>query len=174
MSSALTSRLLSIALIGLGAACHAPFRVSTADDQAARRATFSAMQTAAFLPRLQLCEPGPIENATETWTPSEQDAQILDYLLSSALADSLNGSALSPNDYLFQYFGIVVSGQKRIFINAFHRAVAQSASGPADEWKRTPLQMCDAGTGAFQAVYLVAARNLGPLDFFVTLGIASP
>lgn len=124
-----------------------------------------------FLPRMRGCEPTPMDSITGPWSPSAQEARQVDRQLAVALRDSLQGSPLSFEDYYFQYFGTMTTSGPTIFINGFHRVVAETASSDSEKWRKSPLLVCDAGKGAFQATYLVERARLSPLYFFSTYGI---
>jgi len=58
-----------------------------------------------------------------------------------------------------QYFGILVHGHHKIYINAFLDAMANK------DWKAYAIVICDGGNGAWGAVYDPSSRDFSDFAF---------
>jgi hypothetical protein len=106
--------------------------------------------------------PGPIEG---TWTPSDGDIAALEPALSRYVGERLRADwpndALSTEDYLRQYGGLIVDGRRVIVINGFQA----SAAGDLDTWRSFPMVICDGGPIMFGAEYDPETREFRNFAF---------
>jgi hypothetical protein len=92
--------------------------------------------------------------------------------------DELAPTARVP-EYFRQYVGLVrADGRRTIYANAFHLSRLQTgATGGAKDpeaWRRSPVNVCDGGTGYFGAEYDVATAWLAPIHFNSNVGMVVP
>lgn len=131
-----------------------------------RSVTFSAAQTQAYLRTLERCGGSRLEGATGSWTPPRRVTERLDEQIRRNLQRSLvSDSILDAEDYLFQYFGVVVHEQRVVFINGLHEIVVTSFVADREAWKQEPVVVCDVGKAGFQVDYDVQTLVLSPLRF---------
>lgn len=135
-----------------------------------RSVRFMANQTAKLIHSLQLCEPSSLANITDAWTPTAREVRVLDHSVRTELRDTLRGRSFNEADYFVQYFGVVDSGRRKIFVNGFHEIVNRTATSDTTAWRRGSVLVCDSGLGAFQADYDVEAKQLSRIRFFSSLG----
>ena len=97
-----------------------------------------------------------------TWTPSPEQIRQLEADLPqlNALAPPDNGAHPGDADaYVRQYFGLVVNGQRLIYLNGFLEPMANK------DWKQYAMVVCDGGASAWGAVYDPAGRRFSELRF---------
>lgn len=130
---------------------------------------------------LNQCSRSAPQNVTGTWKPDKNDIKTFEYQLFPILKKAkLSKIADRFNDYRLQYFGIIVDGQRVIYINAFLFSGENAGSfyiGPAPEtctakhisWRNCPIVACD-GSAAFWGIqYFV---DSGFFNFFSSNGPA--
>ncbi|HEY0017653.1 MAG TPA: hypothetical protein VGC13_15180 [Longimicrobium sp.] len=136
----------------------------------------------------QPCRVSTTAGVSGFWTPDAGEIQRIDSMLPRILSSELRrvnpSTALHPDRYYRQYFGIVQNDRKLIYVNGFHegyidmvqRSYAQSPARHQrgelnpDFWRFTPVTVCDGGTGYFGIIYDPVARKLGALEFEHTYG----
>lgn len=94
------------------------------------------------------------EKFETTWTPTEKDISELESQLKAiekANGDTQRQEQFVKNvkDYYRQYIGLVIDGQKLIYINAFHSDSKQKNFN----WKEEPVISCDGGTWFWGILY---------------------
>jgi hypothetical protein len=163
------ARMLVIAFLGSVPACTLPRTREPVTIVQSRSIVFDAAQTAKFMWALGHCSGPPVDSISGTWTPASVDARFLHGRLFNSLRASLGPNAHArPEEYYFQYFGVISRGRRVILVNGFHESVRRGGTERPDDWTREPLVVCDTGIGSFQATYDVEARRLGELRFFST------
>jgi hypothetical protein len=167
------SRMLAwtfaIAFLGSAPACTFPGTREPVPILQSRSIVFDAAKTAMFIWDLGHCSGPPVDSINGTWTPAPGDTRFLDSQLVDSLRTSLGPNAQAqPEDYYFQYFGVISRGRRMILVNGFHESVRRGGTERPDDWTREPLVVCDSGIGSFQATYDVETRRLGELRFFST------
>ena len=110
----------------------------------------------------QCSRPNP-PHYDSTWQPSPHDIAQLEQDLPAlnALAPP-GGDAPHVGDataYDRQYFGILVHGHHKIYINAFIDAMANK------DWKAYAIVVCDGGSAAWGAVYDPSSRDFSDFSF---------
>ena len=110
--------------------------------------------------------PGPISG---TWTPSAQQIADLDDALLPALMvqfvqRELSDKGWQPTDYYRQYGGLIIRGQRIIYVNAFNRYVVEH-SKPIDAWKTKAVAICDGGELVFGVEYDPESKTLSEIQF---------
>jgi hypothetical protein len=69
---------------------------------------------------------------------------------------------IAPQVFYRQYVGILQSGQRRVYINAFAPSTLETRD---DSWEREPADACDGGDQFWGAVYDPATRQFSELAF---------
>ena len=110
--------------------------------------------------------PGPIQG---TWTPSpqqiaEMDDALLPALMVQLIQRELADQGWEATDYYRQYGGLIIHGQRIIYVNGFHRQVVEHAP-QHDAWKAAPVAICDGGELAFGAEYDPELKTLAKFQF---------
>lgn len=110
--------------------------------------------------------PGPVQG---TWTPSasqiaELDDALLPALMVQLIQRELADQGWLATDYYRQYGGLIVGGQRIIYVNAFHRHVVEQ-SPRAAAWKTSVVGICDGGELAFGVEYDPDAKALAKFQF---------
>ncbi len=110
--------------------------------------------------------PGPVQG---TWTPSPQqiselDDQLLPALMVQLIQRELVDNGWQATDYYRQYGGLIVGGQRIIYVNGFHRHVVEQ-SPQAASWKTAAIGICDGGELAFGAEYDPESKSLEKFQF---------
>jgi hypothetical protein len=98
------------------------------------------------------------------WAPSpeqlQQAEQDLGQLDTLAPADCCGAVRVGdPKAYQRQYYGIIVKGQRLIYVNAFLDTI------PNKEWRQYAIVICGGGTAAWGALYDPAARQFSEFAF---------
>jgi hypothetical protein len=106
--------------------------------------------------------PSPIDG---TWTPTEDQIAALEPALSRYVTERLRADwpndAISAENYLRQYGGLIINGRRVIVINGFQ----QSAAGDLDTWRSFPMVICDGGPIMFGAEYDPETREFQNFAF---------
>ena len=118
--------------------------------------------------------PGPIDGA---WEPSESMViEIVDDL-KSLLQEEIDkyNIAFEPHnratdaaasDYSFQIFGLVIEGEKIIYVNGMHtQLLGLSRNGDISEY----FSVCDGGSGFFGVEYLISDEKFRNFHFNFTV-----
>lgn len=146
--------------------CRLPGNRTNPQPKPSESVTFTAAQTAILFSQLSQCDTSYIYNPEGTWSPTFHDVIEVDHAIRAALAQAqLDRAGVFAQNYRFQYFGIIVHGRRKIFVNGFHEALLRAASAGSVEWRSTPIVVCDAGIGEFQTEYDVSSHVLAPLQF---------
>ena len=99
-------------------------------------------------------------NIGGVWRPTAGDVARADTLVVTELARRLSGvrwwvprpDSLRPHasDYYRQYVGILIAGQRVLYVNGFHRDLLRFQKDTLD-WTRRFLNVCDGGELLFGA-----------------------
>ena len=127
---------------------------------------FPAANAQALAHQCSRASPGPVQG---TWTPTAQQIAELEDLLFPTLAVQLIQRELSDqgwqaSDYYRQYGGLIIAGQRIIYVNAVHRYVIEQ-SHQGDAWKTAPVGICDGGELAFGVEYDPETKTLAKFQF---------
>jgi len=112
---------------------------------------------------LQLCSrSGPVDVQGSWDVPAEVTAALESDLhkLSGLKANGccfLGGRISSPESYFRQYIGLVVGGERVVYINAFKSAVGHPT------WRVSPVGVCDGGSDYWGALYHPESRRFDEL-----------
>jgi hypothetical protein len=108
------------------------------------------------------------------WVPDAAMIRQLEEALPAALQAALDhampsGSArFKVSDYYRQYGGLVVGGEKIIYVNGFHRELLDSLPDfptHAMFWRTSPVEGCDGGLFLFGAEYDPSTRHVRSIRF---------
>lgn len=139
---------------------------SMAVSQAAAAEIQSALINKQDAPVLvQQCSRGFAGKLEGGWLPSEANINELEkrmedlLKLESELCCGQGKLERDLHEYIYQYGGIVVDGEKLIYINAIH------VSKKSDNWKRTPIVYCDGGKSFWGAIFNPATGVFSDLAF---------
>lgn len=107
-----------------------------------------------------------------TWQIPENDTALLErdlrqlQRLYAAGCCFRGGRIRNVDDYLRQYAGVIVRGQRYIYINAFaaDRIEAGPATATAPRWKESAFVACDGGSAYWGALYSPASRRFFELS----------
>ena len=140
--------------------------VSAAAFQPAWGIVFADANALALVHQCSRTSPGPVQR---TWTPTSQQIAQLDEELFAALTvqliqRELNDKGWQASDYYRQYGGLVIAGQRVIYVNGFHRQVVEKSQQP-EAWKSSPIGICDGGELAFGVEYDPEAKTLAKFQF---------
>ena len=127
----------------------APARLWTTDT----RAILTADAARALANQCSRAEPGPIG---DVWTPTDADIESLedDLLLLVARKLEETGQSPSPGGYYRQYAGYVIGGRRIIYVNGVDESAINNAGAPnPQDWRTTPVHICDGGPITFGAEY---------------------
>jgi len=115
----------------------------------------------------------PAPEAEGTWQPSISDIAQLETDLPHLVGRKARGCCIrgerlrDVNTYFRQYVGVVISGRKLIYINAFPMTEFDDwppqVSRPA--WREEPIKVCDGGSGYWGALYDPVRRSFSDLAF---------
>jgi hypothetical protein len=160
--------LIAAALMPLAAvmALAAAPAIPTTAFQPAWGVIFADNNALALVHQCSRTSPGPVQR---TWTPTPQQIAELDEALFPALTVQLIQRELSDKgwqagDYYRQYGGLVIAGQRVIYVNAFHRQVIEKSQQP-DAWKSSPIGICDGGELAFGVEFDPETKTLAKFQF---------
>lgn len=103
--------------------------------------------------------------AKESWKPSKEDISTLEDNLSDIsvlVADSccMGGGIKDPESYIRQYAGIIINGERYIYINAFAPEVLD---GKKPESVKKPVVICDGGKGFWGALFNPKTKKFSSL-----------
>jgi hypothetical protein len=100
----------------------------------------------------------PAPEFTHPWLPTKAHVHELESRLSEinsllARLPTPRGGRLTINDYVRQYFGVVISDHRMIYINALLKSRA------GDSWDHEVLNTCDGGASAWGSLYDVESKT---------------
>jgi len=110
--------------------------------------------------------PGPVQG---TWTPTakqiaELDDELLPAVMVQLIQRELADQGWQATDYYRQYGGLIVGGQRIIYVNGFHRHIVEHTPH-SESWKTAAVGICDGGELAFGAEYDPEAKSLAKFQF---------
>ena len=108
---------------------------------------------------LQQCSRSSPSNISGGWEVSPELAAQIETDLPK-LAPQMHG--LDAQVFYRQYVGILQSGKRLVYINAFAPGTLETHD---DSWKREPTGACDGGDQFWGAVYDPATRQFSELAF---------
>jgi hypothetical protein len=94
----------------------------------------------------------------KTWLPTQADVQALESRL-DRISSSLSVGLIpqkrieNPSRYYRQYVGIVVGDRKLIYLNAFCNKPEDVVVRHGEDWRQSPIDVCDGGDCFWSAVY---------------------
>ena len=115
--------------------------------------------------------PGPVEG---TWTPADSDLDSLESelpaLIQRELHDRWPNDDARPLDYYRQYGGLVIAGQRIIYVSGFHRRLIEhnpmmTPRNPTLTWRDVAMQVCDGGPIVFGVEYNPRTRVFAHFAF---------
>lgn len=131
---------------------------------------FEASRTQSTIDRLGRCSGLPFGTVTGAWTPDSHLVRRLDPTIRRAV-NAVGVVAIMGSDYHLQYFGIIVEGDRLLYINGIHQVLVTSMlRKPEQELADAPVVVCDAGRGAFQTEYNLLTGQLGRIRFESSYG----
>lgn len=96
-----------------------------------------------------------------TWQPTKEEVAELEasleqvsHLKAENWPASSNVHIDHPERYFRQYIGVIRSGKKQIYVNAFCSEI-----GPPPDWQKRLVDILDGGTCVWQAVYDPSAKR---------------
>ena len=113
------------------------------------------------------CGRPPPLGIESVWTPALIQSAFLEARLSKLIAEKLAISVggrggLVPRDYYRQYAGLVIDGRRVIYVNGFHKSIADTY--PSD-WRQSPVIACDGGKMFFGVEYDVQSEAFVSFTF---------
>jgi len=70
------------------------------------------------------------------------------------------------NQFAFQFIGVIIKGEKYIYINAFYSDKEGNLIDiDSNEWKTKPIIVCDGGTNYWGALYDFKKKKFSQLSF---------
>jgi hypothetical protein len=105
----------------------------------------------------KLCSRNGFTKIDGGWQLSEADIKVVESHLGQ-LSQPTNdrGAIAAPAEYFRQYVGVVVSGRKLIYLNAF--------GFEQTDWKTRFVSVCDGGPSFWGAIYDPATGKFSDLD----------
>lgn len=127
---------------------------------------FQGEKARELVPQCSRQAPGPVSGV---WTPtaaqiSELESELMPALMVQFMQRELAGQGWNPHDYYRQYGGLVIKGQRVIYVNGIHRQVLERPE-PSDVWKTRAIGICDGGELAFGVEYDPATKAFANFRF---------
>ena len=116
----------------------------------------------------RLCNRPGAGAAEATWTPNADIIRRLESVLAAELQPAIDlqsdpARRLLAADFYRQYAGLVIGGQRIVYINGLHSRTVQR--DPKQSWKTMASRACDGGLLFFGAQYDVATGTISKILF---------
>jgi hypothetical protein len=157
MSIQMPTKLLILMLIPWIVGCH----VGRPQPEQVRSVWFSAAETTRYLAVLGHCGLSNTLAVQDTWDVSVNDVERAHRKIITGLGLALDSTDLRgrQQEYILQYFGVVIRGRRVLLVNGVHEMVVRSMS--SDRWRTEPVSSCDVGPAAFQVNVDVITGEVG-------------
>ncbi len=109
---------------------------------------------------LHQCSRSTPENILNYCVIEEKDKKQLEEKLSNFLSTV----KLKPDEYAYQYIGVIIKGKKFIYINAFWKVFLKDGSF-SNEWKTRVIDVCDGGHAFWGALFDIEKLEFSELIF---------
>jgi hypothetical protein len=124
---------------------------------------------------LKQCSRVVPKSVQDVWLPTPELIRQVELALAPPLQKELDrvspseAQRVSAGDYYRQYAGVVIAGQRMVYINGFHRSYLEMGSlkppllDPG--WRRIAVNVCDGWRRYFGAEYDPVARKVRNIRF---------
>jgi hypothetical protein len=146
--------------------------VGTAQDRD-RAVVFSADQAHLLAKQCSRAVPGPVQG---TWLPDAASIRKMEAGHGTVFEAAVEkaGPPVARRrplaEYHRQYGGLVVSGRRIVYLNAFHESYLKLGLGlrpprPAPDWRQVAVNVCDGWTSYFGAEFDVGSGTITAIIF---------
>ena len=111
----------------------------------------------------QQCSRDTPSQVTGFYLANLEDVEQLEMLITAAFPKVGSQRYSSPypiSSYRMQYVGFYQAGRRKIYINAYTHLLSEK-----QDWKATPINVCDGSTSYFGMVYDPATKTFDQLEF---------
>lgn len=113
------------------------------------------------------CSRATPDSVTEFFTPTGKEVSLMEEHLGQVLdlkasLCCITGDWLEKLDgYAFQYTGVVIKGERFIYVNAFPQWYIEHAT----YWKAKPVRICDGGKSFWGVLFSLKSQTFSQLAF---------